>query len=340
MRIWIDLSNTPHVLFFEPVCRALRARGHEVTVTLRRFANTLPLAQARGVEAEAIGAGHDADRDLAGKRAAHRQRVEALMAFARGRFDLAVSHVSYTQIDAAQQLGLPSVAAIDYEHPGLADVASVARLMVPSVLPAAALEAYGLSGAVVRHYDGLKEEVYLANFRADPGLRQRLGVAMDQSLVVVRPIADHAVYTDAEREIVQRRLLEHLAAAPGACLLVLPRTAAQARDFEALARRLPALRVLRDMVDGPALIWAADLVVCGGGTMLREAAVLGVPAVSVFSGPLGAVDRWLERQGRVQILRSVADVADVQLRRAAPRRVPPIPPDTLQQIVDGICAPI
>lgn len=29
-RIWIDLENAPHVLFFEPVIAALRERGHHV----------------------------------------------------------------------------------------------------------------------------------------------------------------------------------------------------------------------------------------------------------------------------------------------------------------------
>lgn len=340
MRIWIDLSNTPHILFFEPVIAALRQRGHEVTLTLRRFANTVALAHARGIEAEIIAAGHDADRDESRKREAHNRRVTALLEFARGRFDRAVSHVSYTQIDAARQLGLPSVAAIDYEHPGLASIKGVARLLVPAALPVAALEAQGVDGAVVRHYDGLKEDVYLAGARPDPRLRQRLGVAADARLVVWRPIADHAVYTDARREIVQRRLVERLAAEPDVCILALPRTEEQGRSFDALSRRLPALRVQREMVHGPSLLWAADLAVCGGGTMLREAAVLGVPAVSVFSGRLGAVDQWLESQGRAQILRSEADVAAVRLTRRTVCEPPPIGTDTLRQIVDGICDPL
>jgi predicted glycosyltransferase len=65
-----------------------------------------------------------------------------------------------------------------------------------------------------------------------------------------------------------------------------------------------------------------------------------VPAVSVFSGRLGAVDKWLERQRRVHVLHGVADVADVQVRRAASRQLPPINSEALRQIIEGICAPI
>src|SRR5262245_21687672 len=87
MRIWIDLANTPHVLFFEPVIRALESDGHLVAVTMRRFANTVPLAQARGVRAQAIGAGHDTSRDDGQKRKQHTLRVAQLVAFAGDRFD-------------------------------------------------------------------------------------------------------------------------------------------------------------------------------------------------------------------------------------------------------------
>ena len=43
-------------------------------------------------------------------------------------------------------------------------------------------------------------------------------------------------------------------------------------------------------LDGLNLVWFSDLVVSGGGTMNREAAALGVPVYSIFSGTLGAVD--------------------------------------------------
>jgi predicted glycosyltransferase len=337
MRIWIDLANTPHVLFFEPVIAELERRGHTVTVTARRFANTLPLAAARGVRAHAVGAGHDADRDEAAKQLRHRERVAELVAFARDRFDVAVSHVSYTQGSAARALGLPIFAAIDYEHPGLRSFGDARCLMVPAVIPPAAFEACGIPRRILRPYDGLKEHVYLAGFQPDPTLRQRLGIADDERLIAFRPIAHHAVYTDPRGDLVQQRLVEHLASQPGARLVVLPRTAAQADDYETLARRRPAIRVLHEVVDGPSLICASDLVVCGGGTMLREAAVLGVPAVTVFSGRIGGVDRWLAAEGRIAVVQSEADATRVTVPERRRRPFAPIRSSALPQIVAGIC---
>ena len=152
-----------------------------------------------------------------------------------------------------------------------------------------------------------------------------------------RPIADHAAYDDDSGHAVQRQLLEHLAAHDEVCVLVLPRTARQRRHYQRLARRFTTLRVADATLDGPSLIWASDLLVCGGGTMLREAAVLGVPAVSVFAGALGAVDERLSQDGRVEFVRTPDEVRRVRLERrrpAAPRSVSSV---ARSQIVQGIC---
>jgi uncharacterized protein len=337
LRIWIDLSNTPHVLFFEPVIRELERCGHTVEVTSRRFANTLSLIAARGVRARRIGAGFDTGRNRVLKQVAHHARTARLRAFGRRGFDVAASHFSYTQAAAALELGIPVFDTIDYEHRAPTVFRRAHRFMVPSVMSAAAVARLDIPAGIVRSYDGLKEHVYLADFRPADGVREQLGVGADQRLVTFRPIADHAMYTDHSGDGVQRRLLEHLAAERGACVLVLPRTVRQRRHYQRLARLLPALHVGDAALDGPSLIWASDLVVCGGGTMLREAAVLGVPAVSVFSGPHGAVDRWLADTGMVTLVRTVAEARRVRLERRRPTAPHPVSRAALSQIVQGIC---
>ena len=51
MRIWIDLTNSPHVLVMRPIIATLRDQGHEVEVTARDFAQTLELCERFGIEA-------------------------------------------------------------------------------------------------------------------------------------------------------------------------------------------------------------------------------------------------------------------------------------------------
>ena len=43
--------------------------------------------------------------------------------------------------------------------------------------------------------------------------------------------------------------------------------------------------------------------------MNREAAALGIPVYSIFRGKMGAVDRHLEKEGRLTMVRSVEEAA-------------------------------
>ena len=60
--------------------------------------------------------------------------------------------------------------------------------------------------------------------------------------------------------------------------------------------------VLRRATPFVSLLLAVDAVMSSGGTMLREAAYLGIPAFSIFQSAIGAVDRYLETTGRLGIL--------------------------------------
>jgi len=86
----------------------------------------------------------------------------------------------------------------------------------------------------------------------------------------------------------------------------LPRSDAQRADYEnrGWANLITPTRVL----DGANLIAAADLVVSAGGTMNREAAALGVPALSVYAGKWAAIDEALVREGRLQRISSRGEI--------------------------------
>ena len=55
MRVWIDLTNSPHVLVMRPLIECLREDGHEVRVTARDFAQTLELCERLEIEHTPIG---------------------------------------------------------------------------------------------------------------------------------------------------------------------------------------------------------------------------------------------------------------------------------------------
>src|SRR6266404_9221934 len=168
MRIWIDLANSPHVPFFRPLANEFTRRGYDLVVTARQFAETVPLAQAAGFAPEVIG-GHGGGK-LSGKAGNLVRRGLELARWARGKqIDLAVGHNSYSQILAARALSLRAVTLMDYEHQPANHLAFrlASRIIVPRAFPEAALSRFGANPAKVRRYNGIKEDVYLADFQKD-----------------------------------------------------------------------------------------------------------------------------------------------------------------------------
>src|ERR1700760_3598691 len=114
MRIWVDLTNSPHVLVMRPVIEALRASGHDVDVTARDFAQTLELCERFGIAHTAIG--HHRGGRIGAKALGLAARSTALTRWARGRrFDRAMGHGSNDIMVAAAILRIPSATTFDYE---------------------------------------------------------------------------------------------------------------------------------------------------------------------------------------------------------------------------------
>src|ERR687894_574114 len=156
MRIWVDLTNSPHVLVMRPVIRALEDRGAQVQVTARDFAQTLGLLDRFGIAHEAIG--HHRGGRLAAKGLGLASRSHALVRWARGRrFDVALGHGSNDVTVAAALLRVPSATAFDYEWATAQHQVNcrLARaVVVPDAIPPERLERYGVRGKL-RRYPGL-----------------------------------------------------------------------------------------------------------------------------------------------------------------------------------------
>ena len=166
---------------------------------------------------------------------------------------------------------------MDYEHQPANHLAfrMASRIIVPRAFPEAALVRFGASPAKVKRYDGIKEDVYLADFQSDPEFPkqlERLGISASNVLVVVRPPASEALYHRFENELFGQ-LIERLLATPAVKVVLLPRNDSQRKTYS--ARAGANLVVPLSPLDGSNLVAYSDLVVSAGGTMNREAAEIG-----------------------------------------------------------------
>ena len=304
MRVWIDLTNAPHVPVLAPLVRVLEERGATVELTARPYGQTAELAALHGLHVEEIGA--HGGRSRFGKGRAAVGRVHALRRWAKGRsFDVGLAHGSTDQPVVGRLLGFPTVTMFDYEGARLqhgVNCRLVARVLVPDAIPVSAITAHGARPANVVRFPGLKEEYALWGFEADPSVRVDLGVRADALLAIMRPPPELALYHRTDNPLFEQ-VLRALSADARVDQIVLPRTREQADAVRAL--RLERVIVPERAVDARSLVATADLVVSAGGTMNREAVVLGTPVWTTFAGTLGAVDRALITAGRLQQLQRV-----------------------------------
>jgi hypothetical protein len=324
MRVWIDLTNSPHVLVMRPVIEHLIEDGHDVQVTARDFAQTLALCERFGIEHTAIGR-HRGERlgakamGLASRSAAlvrwgseahppagtHqlrrtnslRRRTHSLR-----RFDIALGHGSNDVSVAAALLRIPSATMFDYEWATVqhnVNCRLASAVVVPDAIPPQRLERYGAKGKV-RAYEGLKEEYYLADFEPEERVLEELGLDRGRPIVVVRTPPEVSLYHRFENDLFARVLqrLCEAAAADGVQPVVLPRVETQRAELV----NVPGFVVPERAIDAQSLIAYADLVISAGGTMNREAVALGTPVYTTFEGRLGAVDERLIKAGRLRML--------------------------------------
>ncbi len=327
MRVWIDLTNSPHVLVMRPLIELLQERGAEVSVTARDFAQTLELCERFGIAYTAIGR-HRGGR-AAAKATGLASRSYELVRFARAqrraaggrRFDIALGHGSNDLSVAAALLRIPSATAFDYEWATVQhniNCRLASAVVVPRAIPPERLARYGARAGKLRRYEGLKEEYYLADFEPREAVLEELRVARDRPIVVVRTPPEVSLYHRFENDLFAR-VLERLraAAAEGVQTVVLPRVESQRRELEEVG----GFTVPEHAIDAQSLVAFADLVISAGGTMNREAVALGTPACTTFAGRPGAVDERLVAEGRLRVLASAdgLDLSATALQGGAPR---------------------
>jgi uncharacterized protein len=307
IKIWIDFDNTPHVPLYIPIIRELERLGHHVVLTARDAFDTCELAEKMNLHFKKIGRHY-------GKNMAMKlfglfwRSLEMVPFFLRERPQLALTSGGRSQFLVCNFFRVPTIAVTDYEHARTIRPSRPRWLMVPEAL---AGEMLVPTGRGVKYYRGIKEDVYVPEFRPDPSLLADLGLDTGKLIITVRPPASEAHYRNQESDRFLGALMARICRTPDVRAVLLPRNHAQALSlrsghpewFQEGRTVIPP-----HVVDGLSLLWFSDLVVSGGGTMNREAAALGIPVYSIFRGKSGAVDRMLESEHRLTMIHAAEEI--------------------------------
>ena len=313
MRVWVDITDAAHVVFFAPIVRRLEDDGHTVTLTARRFAGADTVLRRYGLGGVLTTAHRGGG---IGTRAVGlvNRTAQLLGSASSGRYDVAAgSHASDFAL-TAWTLGIPQMTFLDDERlrrSNAVNVRLVDEVAVPVAISPATLAAFGAPAGKLLRYPGCKEEYYLYDVRPDPDALTRLGVDRRHIVGVIRPPAPAGDGPDRSAspagEAALTGLVGDLVGRRKVTLVLVARDREQRERFlaHASARGLVAPE---GPVDGVSLIAAADFVLGAGGAMEREAAALGTPAYTVSRRSPAAVDAALIAEGRIHPVARAEDV--------------------------------
>ncbi len=312
---WFDLDNSPHVPLFRPIFAELQKRNKAYFITARDFAQTKDLLTLWNISHALLGK-HGGKGKL-GKIVNLFQRAQALTRAVQGKpVNLAVSHGSRTQLVAAKRLGIPAVLMLDYEYTEARIFNTLASyLLMPAFIPERRLSETGFKLQKVVRYTGFKEEIYMHDFVPDAGFRKSLPIDPGTILITLRPPSLLGNYHDEKSEALFRACLDCFSAYKNTHCLIVNRTHAERKLLNNGLLEKKNISFLSRPVDGLQLLWASDIVVSGGGTMNREAALLGVPTYSIFTGRRPYLDEYLHEQGRLAFIDDVRQIENIPLAK-------------------------
>jgi len=312
MRIWFDADNGPHVLVMKPLAEELARRGHTVKFTARDRANTCELLDLYGFDYTKVGGpyGKSTIKKVLGtlKRAAQLRK-----AMKNWKADVSFGHGSRSLPIASKLLKVPSITMYDYEWVSPSIFNKFCRkILIPDAITKERAQEAGIDLNKVEFYPGFKENLYLNDIQPDPQIAEELNLKADKIKVLLRPPATTAHYHNPEAEEILNALLNKLLKNPEVQLIWIPRTEDQNELVE--GNHKAEVIILTRVYSGPQLILAMDMIIGGGGTMTREAAILGIPSVSFFRGRRGSVDDKLEALNRLKLIERPEQVTQLAIQ--------------------------
>ena len=330
--IWIDLDNSPHVPLFVPLIKDYRENGVEVILTARNHSQTVELLQKAGFDKtfEIIGKhyGKSKIKKIYGLIIRAKQLSSFIKKFQKNKVNVmvAVSHGSRAMVLAAKWLKIPIISLYDYEFTETAIFNYLSdQVLIPDKIPDNTLDKINLSKSKRIKYQGYKEELYLKNYQPDKNFWQNftaennLNLTEDIILTALRPPATTANYHNNFSENLFSELLKYVLNHVQTFTVILPRTNEQRGEIKQLIDSLNINKnryfLLDKTINGLDLACCVDLLISGGGTMNREAALLGIPVYSIFAGKQGSLDLHMEQNRLITFIRQPQDLKKIKLEK-------------------------
>ena len=279
MKVWYDALTGKQVRYGTAIAKHLRTKGHKVILTTRKHPDTVSVANFLEEDFTVIGQ-YNPKSLLTRLQSGAKRQLALSKLFQKEQPDIAISHGSADLSRVAFGLGKPVITTVDTPY---ADAAN--RLTLPlskyivysKAIATDTLRKYNVDAKEVT-FDGVDEVAWLKDFNP------QVKYDFKKPLIVIRPLEEKAVYTQKTLDMV-----------------------ALAQDLTRLGtvvflsryhrKQIKNLVIPKEFVDSVSLMAQADLFIGVGGTITREAALQGTPAIVINVFKKQEVNDFLAEKG-------------------------------------------
>lgn len=272
MKIWIDITNTPHVNVLMPIIRHFEKK-HELIITARDFSETLPLLSQNGINPIILGAYKGKNRinkaiGLVTRMVELRKKLPS--------FDIGFSLGGNYTATISWLKRKPSIVFSDNDISFKVPAFKFGSdFIFPTYFDSSGLaKKYNIKPNQINKFDGFKEDIYIASYKPDPLFLHKLPF---NQFITIRPENLKASYVPKDSVTIVPELFEQF---ENENILFLPRYPEERRYADGFNN----IFIPDGPLNGLDVCYYTKAMLTGAGTFAREAALLGTPAVSFFPG--------------------------------------------------------
>jgi len=306
MDVWIDFTNSPHVHYFSQLIKRFEKEGIEYLITYRRFKNLEHIVKLYSYNSPPIMVGSHGE-SLEEKLINSADRIIKLTKIVlKDKPKVAIAKHSVELPRVAFGLNIPSIFVVDNEYAEAQNrltLPIVDEIISPRGTDRDLLRRQG--GRDFLTFEGTCEVAHINSrlnnvLPLDEKIVEKIGLNRDLPIIVMRSCPNSS-YCNGKRDILPY-IIRELKKVMDCNIVVFPRSEEQKKVYSLLGAVVPKV------VDTISLLYYADAMVGAGGTMNREAAVIGIPTVSCYPERILGVDNYLIERGRMVHLVSVKEV--------------------------------
>ena len=292
MKIWFDILTPKQILFFDPMIRQLRKRN-SVMCTTRNYREVNELSKLKNMKLIIVGK-HGGNTKYGKLNASLKRSVSLGLLVEKFKPDVLVSFCSPEASRIGFGLGVRHYAFCDSPHAEAVmklSIPYVDKLLIPWIISKNEFTKYGIKPENIITYKAIDASSIVRNSIRVKQQKNK------KKTILIRVEEEHAAYVQKNNHTIQiiQRIAENF---PEHSILVLPRYKSQ---IEILRKTMKgSIKILNKVVIGSELLQKVDIFVGSGGTMIAEAALLGIPTISYNAVP-NLIQNFLVRKKLVSL---------------------------------------